>query len=450
MAEVAVEHVYSYPFASAASAGPRGVRLAIATSGGEANQEPIFYSGGLAAPLLAARLLLAVSGVAATRFYVPPAMLQRILLAADPIVLSDGERLRFEALSPCCGVYARADLLPNALAEKPVARGTTNVDFNPPMRAALSGLREDQKVQLVIGDDGLRLERETEVVEERRVRIPERWIRGLGDVQALQAAMVPVITVGGAEAFRFLRSLPRSGTGRAPCFVAQNGSGLRLAHRPVPASVRVVASERLRALEAPARDATRLVVYEHESGASAWSLDLRDSRLTLVLSPQPSRGLSGEGALLEECLDSDASTDARLLAALRWNARVAVEDLARELEVRPSVIGAGLARLAAGGLVGYDLVDGGYFYRAVPLRRADPAARQPRLVGARELVDAGRVTIEESSERSGRAVVRGRDGDYLVAIHGDEATCTCTWFAKHGRDRGPCRHVLAVQMTLAG
>jgi len=59
MAEVAVEHVYSYPFVSAASTGPRGLRLAIATSGGEADQEPIFYRGGLAAPLLAARLLLA-------------------------------------------------------------------------------------------------------------------------------------------------------------------------------------------------------------------------------------------------------------------------------------------------------------------------------------------------------------------------------------------------------
>jgi hypothetical protein len=450
MAEAAVEHVYSYPFVSAASTGPRGVRLAVATSGGDADQEPIFYSGALVTPVHAARLLMAVSGVAATRFYVPPGMLQRILLAADPVVLSDGERLRFEALSTCCGVYARADFLPAALAEAPIARGTTNVDFNPPMRAALASLREDQEVQLIVGDDGLRLERATEVVEERRVKIPERWIRGLGEVQALQASMVPVITVGGAEAFRFLRSLPRSGTGRAPGFVTQNGSAIRLAHTPVPASVRVVGAERLRALEAPAREATRLVVYEHESGASGWSLDFRDSRLVVILSPAPSRGLSGEGGLLEESIASDATVDARLLAALRWNARMAVDDIAQQLELDASAVGAGLARLAAGGLVGYDLVDGGYFYRAVPISRTDAAARQPRLVGARELVDTGRVKIEESSERGGRALVAGRDGDYLVTIHGDEATCTCAWFGKHGRERGPCRHVLAVQMTLAG
>jgi hypothetical protein len=313
------------------------------------------------------------------------------------------------------------------------------------MRAALAGLREDQAVQLVVGDDGLRLEREGEIVEERRVRVPERWIRGLGEVQALQATMRSVISVGGPAAFRFLRSLPRSGTGRAPCFVTQSGSGLRLAHTPLPRSVRVVGAERLRALEPPAREATQLEVYEHESGASAWSLEFRDSRLVLVLSPEPSRGLSGEGTLLAESATSDAAVDARLLAALRWNARLAAEDVARELGLDATTVGAGLARLAAGGLVGYDLADGGYFYRAVPLHRADPAARQPRLVGARELVDNGRVAIEGS-----RAVVNGRDGDYLVSIDGDEATCTCAWFAKHGGDRGPCRHVLAVQMTLAG
>ena len=216
------------------------------------------------------------------------------------------------------------------------------------------------------------------MVEERRVRIPKRWISGLGEVQALQSAMTPVLTATGAEAFRFFRSLPRSGTGRAPAFVAGTASGIRLAHAQTRGGVRLVGAERLRALEAPAREATR------------------------------------------------------------------------ELGVDESVAAAGLARLAAAGLVGYDLAEDGYFYRAIPIGRTDPAARLPRLVGARDLVDAGRVTIERSSENGTRAVVRGRDGDYLVSIDGDAATCTCAWFAKHRLDRGPCRHVLAVAMLQAG
>jgi hypothetical protein len=374
-------------------------------------------------------------------------MLERILLAADPVVLSDG--VRFESLSACCGVYARADILPAALTDAPIARGATNVDFNPPMRAALAGLRDDQEVRLVVGDDGLRLERGGDQVTERRVRIPARWIRSLGEVQALQAAMEPALSASGAEAFRFLRSLPRAGTGRAPCFVVDSGSGLRLAHTAAPGSIRLAGAERLRALEAPARDATRLTIFGHESGASAWSLDFSGARLVLVLSPEPSRGLSGEGALLREALEPDARADARLLARLRWRARLAPEDVARELGITPAASRATLARLAAGGLVGYDVAESGYFYRALPIGRADPVARLPRLVGARELVEAGRVRIEHSNGET-RAVVSSRDADYLVALSGERATCTCTWFARHGRDRGPCRHVLAVQMALQG
>jgi hypothetical protein len=191
-------------------------------------------------------------------------------------------------------------------------------------------------------------------------------------------------------------------------------------------------------------------MWQHESGASGWSLELPDSRLVVVVSPEPSRGLSGEGALLEDSIESDATTDARLLAALRWNARLAPVDVARELGIGRGIAAAGLARLAAEGVVGYDLADGGYFYRAIPIGRTSPTASLPRLVGARELVDAGRVAMERSSDDGVRAVVKGREGDYLVSIDGDAATCTCAWYAKHRQDRGPCRHVLAVTMTLAG
>ena len=46
----------------------------------------------------------------------------------------------------CCGVSARADLFSSALAEARIARGTNNVDFNPPMLAALVGLRGDPEL----------------------------------------------------------------------------------------------------------------------------------------------------------------------------------------------------------------------------------------------------------------------------------------------------------------
>jgi hypothetical protein len=443
---VEAELAYEYPYASQVGSG----RVALATSGGDAAAEPVFYAGGLVRPAVTARLLLGVSDNAARRYYTPPGMLAAIIAAADPIVVSDGERLRFESLSACCGVYVRADLLPDALERPPVARGTTNVDFNAPMRAALARVREGETVALLVGRDSVELARESEVVRERRVPLPERWIRGLGEVQMLQAEMTPVAAVSGAQAFRFVRSLPRGGSGRSAVFVSGGDTaGLRLGHVATPGAAPVVGTERLRALEGVARDARSLTVHAHPSGASAWTLDLGDARLSVVLSPGPSRGLSGEGALLTDLMASGPDTSAVLLAALRWNAVATPDELAIAADVPATEARAQLAGLASAGRVGYDLPAGGFYHRDLPFGRRRDVPRMPRLEGARALIEDGRVRISSRDGERVTAVVAGREGDYLVTLAPDGATCSCPWFARHGDSRGPCRHVLAAATVAA-
>ena len=135
-----IEHTYAYPFASALSVVRGRLRLALATSNPPA-AERLFFAGRLLQPDIAAQLLLATSEVALRRYYIPPAMVARILRAADPVVTAADGRLRLQFFSQCCGVYARADLLPDMLAAETFGKGTTNVDFNPPMRAALTQCR---------------------------------------------------------------------------------------------------------------------------------------------------------------------------------------------------------------------------------------------------------------------------------------------------------------------
>ena len=77
-----------------------------------------------------------------TRYYTPPGMVQRLIQQSDPVITCGGGLLRFEGFSACCGVYARLDLLPNALDANRIEPGTANVDFNPPMRAALAQLQD--------------------------------------------------------------------------------------------------------------------------------------------------------------------------------------------------------------------------------------------------------------------------------------------------------------------
>ena len=82
-----------------------GGGLELATSGGSTPEgeaaHPFFFSGFMERPDVVAAGLLAVARVARTRFYVPPSSLAGALRAADPVVTSTAEGLRFESFSAC-------------------------------------------------------------------------------------------------------------------------------------------------------------------------------------------------------------------------------------------------------------------------------------------------------------------------------------------------------------
>jgi hypothetical protein len=74
---------------------------------------------------------------------------------------------------------------------------------------------------------------------------------------------------------------------------------------------------------------------------------------------------------------------------------------------------------------------------------------QPRLENARKLAAEGAVRIEVKGNPV-LAWVRSRELEHRVTIDGESGRCSCTWFARHGESRGPCKHVLAVRIVLGG
>ena len=132
---------YAYQVPSVVRRVGERSELLLETSGGRTKvgpaAHPYFFQGFLTDPGPAALGMLACAAVARARYYTPASVIAAI--QADPVVTSNGDRLRFESFSGCCGVHARLDLLPSALAGPPVTAGTTNVDFNEPMRACLVG-----------------------------------------------------------------------------------------------------------------------------------------------------------------------------------------------------------------------------------------------------------------------------------------------------------------------
>jgi hypothetical protein len=441
---------YIYAGESAVKADGADARVGFSTSGGPV-PHPFFFSGFLARPRLGAGLLLSVSKVAGTRFYVPSAMIDAIIRAADPVVTSDGQQLRFEAFSVCTGVYARADFSSGALDGGFVDCGTTNVDFNPPMRDALARLRDTDAVHLSVGADDVTLSTLRETVVERKVPLPARWLRGFAEVQLVQVGMTPRFELDRARTRRFLSLLARERR-KGEWWAAPAAMGLLLTTGPGPGTVRIAGLERLRLLANHARDANGLRVWSSDdevAGSTAWELELPDSRLTLVLSPQPSRGFSGEGNVLRDVVDDAVVELAETLRPLvAGAASIDTSVLASKVGSERENVSRALNALASSGVVGYDLSTSGFFGRELPFDGDAMALLHPRLQGARSL-GADAVVVLEQRPESRVAAVTGRNAEYIVRMADGEASCTCPWFEKHQGSRGPCKHVLAVELFVA-
>ena len=438
----AVAHVYRYAGASSFGTGS----LYLATSGG-AEPAPFFFSGTLARAKLTGDLLRALSRIVGARFFVPPSMLATILAQADPVVTSGGGMLRFEGFSACASAHARVDLAPGAYEADVARSGTTNVDFNAPMRAALASVRDSERVRIRVGDDRVALEREGATIVERKVLLPVRWLKSFVEVQAYQARMARRFELSGPEALRFLRSLPRASTSRHAVYVVPAGRGVRMSVTASQGALATSGVERLRVLEDIAPFARTLTGYGDDDGqASAWELDFGAMKYTLTLSEKVWRGFSGEGqALAGLARGSGKALVARARAALKWQAELRATELAATLGTGDEAAAAALAMLGTRGLVGFDLAKRAYFHREMPFDLEQVEAMQPRLLAARKLLAEGGVERRESD-----VLVRGSGVVHTVRLGDVEARCTCPWFAKHQATRGPCKHVLAAEMATEG
>ena len=452
MAATTDEQTYSYVRPSELTFGDGRADLMLATSGGRTAAgpaaHPVFFDGFLGHPEQAAAALLAVAKVARTRFYMPPGMVAAILRAADPVVTSNGDRLRFESFSACCGVYARYDALPGSLDGTVLDTGTTNVDFNPPMRDALARIGGLEPLHLQVGEDVVVRTLDAEVTE-KKVPLPERWLKGFAEVQLASATVAPAFEVAASEARRFIRSMPSSGS-RKPVWVVPAGRGLRITTRPTPDAVSLSGRDRLKPLEPLLRFARSLRAYaaphDSQGATGVWELELDDARLVLALSPESSRGFSGEGGVLWDLADEQSSDDADLISALlAFEPRIDIDRLSTESGLSTERVTRALGRLGAAGRVGYDAAEAAYFHRELPYDAERLATMHPRLRDATALVEAGAVRLDGDA-----AYVRSGDTEHVVrrTVEGDR--CTCPWYAKHKGARGPCKHVLAADLVRRG
>lgn len=433
----------SFSSASALQTGAGRQRLDLATARGLTPsgpvEEPTFFSGFVDRPDITAAALLAVADNAAAR-YDGTRLALLAAAAADPVVTASGDRMRFESFSACNSVHARFDLLAGGIATGTVGFGTTNVDINPPLRQALTRVDRAEPLHLSVGPDELRASSLTDTHVERKVSLPDRWVRGLAETPAKSAGLRQVADLGPGQVMAFARALPRVAPPGPDVHLVVRGSAVRLVGSAVPGSVLLPAAGRLRPADRLLRFVTRLRVHADTGGFTAWTFDFPGGRLVLMLTPDPFRGFSGEGTLLTLLTGESAAPDGtRVLEALGWSPDVDRPALAAATGLDDGRLDAALAWLAASGRLGHDLVTGSWYHRELPIDAAKVLRRNPRLVAAGRLVEDGGVRRHGSGWQVLSSYGRWRDTDLNA--------CTCQWTRDHGDERGPCKHRLAVLMS---
>ncbi len=232
-------------------------------------------------------------------------------------------------------------------------------------------------------------------------------------------------------------------------WVVPSGNGLRLSQRESEGGLRVAGIERLRLLDELAPLADGLSVFADSRGdASEWQLHFGSLVFHLTISAEVWRGFSGEGQVLA---DLAAKQRDRLLSLVRgmlkWQAEIRpAEFVGNWDDASVESLRQAFAALGSRGLVGYDVARGAYFHRELPFDLALVEDLHPRLKSARKLVENKGVRILQRTEEVIEAEVLGTDVTHRVRLSDAADRCTCPWHAKHQGSRGPCKHILAVQI----
>jgi hypothetical protein len=417
-------------------------------------RSPTIVSASLAEPVAFARALTALHEVVAARYYRPD--LWRYL---DPVVTADGEHVRLECFSSCASVYARVDLTHSAFAEAQWSRpGTTNVDFGQEFLRNLARLRPRSRADFELGEQCVTLRTETATTIERKVKLPQRWVKGFLQVQAIARRAQPELSIDGQTARMLLAKVPAR-----PCkelhLVPRKGRPQLLQRRPAGGgSVAVPGAHRLRLLAKLVPDLQRLDIYRHEDALGCSLIaHLPVGRMTFQLSSSVERGFSGEGeTLLSFGAVDERAEDAHALIAVAH--QLPATTLATQLAISPDEALALTDQLAAEGVLGYDRHHDRFFHRVLPFAGNALKSIAPRIAGMQELLAGGAVeieSIERAPQLSVRGWVRSGDSEYRVTLTVNEAgvlaegDCTCRWIRSHGLSRGPCKHLLALRVAAA-
>ena len=414
-------------------------------------EDPLFFNGEIIDPVVISGGLLVLADIVSTKYfkYVPVA--QR-----DPILSAQGDRLRAECFSACNGVYARMDVFQSAL-DGEILYGTTNVDIGADLRKSLFNVKQGDRLKFRIGDEGWKTVHSrkadnnnilTDVRIQRPVKMPDRWIRALGNCAMLHQNMEYKFHVEGMQAKAFIAMLPAATGKERSGWLTPTKVGVMLKLREEKNSVYISGLHRLSALRRIMSHVNAVYFYapkNSEAGRMMIEVCMRGANITLSLTAKSYEGYSGEGALLDSLSDLKILEYAdKIDNILNFESILDLDKISESTGIIKNDIKNAIELLAVSGKLGFDVQEKAFFHRELPDDPDRVLKDNSRLVGAKKLME-GISHVEDDIWH-----VKSQDTTYRVIYPKDlgaqNAKCTCTWYLKHQNSRGPCKHILAVKL----
>jgi hypothetical protein len=408
----------------------------------------------------------------------------------DPIITVHPDEVFFEVFSKDEGTYAKLSLNRSAfnIAEAPSC-GTTNIDFSQALFDSVQQMRSYRETRLNIGREAVKMATTaTKEVLEKRILVPDSWLRGFLQVQSATTLPLDTFTLAPMDLYNLLRHLrmhgDRKGQRRGLRIELIPGERPRLVLEPweevLPSEagiykgktarvVRVWGRRRLMLLRRMLPFVERVDAYLLGSGLpSFWVFRASDMSLTLGLTGFTAANWS-QAVSFDLLLPRKTQTTKPLetiVAYLHqvWFARAA--DLAQATGLKGAALMEALQLGCQQGKLMYDLAGG--VYRLRPLSESELDLARLEYRNQREriahdlLVRRGAVQITSENriagtgiELTGKVAVEEDKREYrpqmVLADEGQvsKAECTCPFFRKQGLKAGPCVHLIALRLAFA-
>ena len=416
-------------------------------------------------------------------------------LILDPVISVHPDAVVMEVFSKDEGCYASLSFDHSFFAsEGQVQYGTTNIDFSPDLAQGIEQIRSFRETQLTIGQQAVGLTSQTaealptsEVIE-KRINVPQSWLRGFLQVQSSAQLAADVFYLKPLDLYNALRYL------RLHADVKGKRRGLRIELEPKQAPRLVlephdvVINGSAEAYQGKVAKVVRLWGRRRLQLIKRFLPYTQSIEVRLLGNGMPSFWiLRGEGMTLtvaitgftasnwSQALNFDLLLPRRAdsLATLKtvtshlqsvWVAPL--NEIANHTGLEVTACRAALQQACQQGLVTYDAAHQVYRYRPLteqPLDMSQFQFRQPAeklaydLLSRPNAISALTLNLipQEGVEISATITVKEDKREYLSQLKLNEegqvskASCSCHQIMQHGLSQGACSHLIALRLAYA-